>query len=294
MQSQLPFVYVLTLQWNNPSDTIVFLRSCSELTYPNYRVLVIDNGSTISSIDHIHEQFPEIEIITSPINHGFAGGMNIGIQHACQQDAEFLFIVNNDTLFSPDILDQLIQAAGKNNIDIASPAIYYMNPADKIWSLGGLCSNINLEVLQRNLRMDVSQLDEPFRVDFVTGCGMLLSRKCVDKIGAFDERFFMYYEDFDYCLRARSSGLKIMVVPRARMWHRVAGSIGGIYSPPERYHMARASVQFFKKHGTGWRRAVIIPYRTASAIKTLIKLVLLGQNSSARAYVRGLIDGLRM
>jgi len=113
------------------------------------------------------------------------------------------------------------------------------------------------------------------------------------KVGLFDERFFMYYEDSDYCLRARTAGRKIIVAPRAKMWHRVAATIGGVYSPAERYHRALASVQFFKKHVQGWRWFIVIPYRLASACKTVLRLTLSGHWSSAQAYLHGLWDGLR-
>ena len=135
--------------------------------------------------------------------------------------------------------------------------------------------------------------DEPFEVDFVTACGMLLCRDCLETVGLFDERFFMYYEDSDYCLRARRAGHRAIIVPRAHMWHKVAVSSGGDNSPGERYLMALSSVLFFKKNIRGWRWLIVAPFRTASALRTSIRLVMTGRRQAMQSYWRGLRDGLR-
>jgi GT2 family glycosyltransferase len=238
-------------------------------------------------------QFPATEWIINKSNKGFARGANVGIEYALDRGAEFVFLANNDTWLAPDALDHLIREACICKADLASPAIYLTDPPHQIWSIGGWRSSLTLEIIQSYKRLDIANLQEPFIVDYVTGCGMLMHRHCVEKIGLFDERFFMYYEDSDYCLRAHTAGCKIITVPQAKMWHRVADSIGGFYSPAERYHMALASIQFFKKHVRSWRWLIVAPYRTASACKTLLRLALLGNWRSAHAYLHGLWNGLR-
>jgi GT2 family glycosyltransferase len=130
-------------------------------------------------------------------------------------------------------------------------------------------------------------------VDFITGCGMLISRRCLEQVGLFDERFFMYYEDSDYCLRALRAGLRAVVEPRAVMLHKVAVSSGGSDSPNERYQMGRASLQYFRKHARPWQWPLIGPYRAASALRTIGRLARRGRWPAARAYLRGLRDGAR-
>jgi GT2 family glycosyltransferase len=112
------------------------------------------------------------------------------------------------------------------------------------------------------------------------------------EVGLFDERFFMYYEDFDLSLRAHQAGFKILLSPQAKVWHKVAVSSGGSDSPNERYWMARSSVLFFHKHVRGLRWLIVLPYRTGSAVKTVLRLMLRGRAESALAYLRGLRDGL--
>jgi GT2 family glycosyltransferase len=293
MTSRLPSVYILTLNWNNASATVDFLRSCAAITYPNFRVVIIDNGSETGSLDLFTAQFPTAKLIVNGSNLGFAAGMNVGIKYALQQGSDFICLINNDTLLAPDMLDQLVSAAIHCEADLASPAIYYMNLPERIWSIGGWRSRVTLEITQCYRHLDDVNLQEPFVVDYVTACGMLLRQQCVERVGLFDERFFMYYEDMDYCLRAKALGSKIVVVPRAKMWHKVGATIGGSDSPAERYHMALSSVRFFKKHIRGQRWLIVGPYRTASALKTITRLLLKGRPDSVRAYAYGLWEGIR-
>jgi len=288
-----PIVYVLTLNWNNPSATADFLESCGAITYSNARVVVIDNASVAGSLDGIITRFPTTELIANETNLGFAAGMNVGIRYALRHGADFAFLANNDTVLAPDMLGRLIDAAIEYQADLASPAIYFSDAPDRIWSIGAWRSRLTLEIVQCYRRLDIEHLQTPFVVDYVTGCGMLLSRSCIETVGLFDERFFMYYEDSDYCLRACAAGCKAIIVPQAKMWHRVADSIGGLYSPQERYHMALASIQFFKKNVRSWRWLIVAPWRAASACKTVLRLAKLGYWPSARAYLHGLWSGLQ-
>jgi len=290
-----PLVYVITLNWNRRDDTLGFLTSFSQLAYPNYRIVVVDNGSTDNSVQAIAAHFPGVQQIVNARNLGFAAGANMALRHALVQGAEFMFLVNNDTFVAPDTLDLLVEAALASEAGLAAPKIYYANDPQRIWSVGGWCNRINLEIsgCQRG-QLDECLNSEPFEVDFITGCGMLIRRECLETVGLFDERFFMYYEDMDYCLRIRSAGYRVLVVPQARMWHRVATSSGGSDSPMERYYMARNSVLFFHKHVRGWRWLFVGPYRLGSAVKWLVRLSLARRWTSTRAYLRGLRDGWQL
>jgi GT2 family glycosyltransferase len=289
-----PLVYIITLNWNRCNDTLAFLESCSRLVYPNVRILVVDNASTDGSGSAIAAQFPCVEQLSNARNQGFAAGANRGIRHALAHGADFMFLANNDTFMAVDTLTLLMDAALTADADLAAPAIYYADTPDRVWSIGGWRRHPTLEIAAcQRWQHGVSREPEPFRVDFITGCGMLIRRRCLETVGLFDEWFFMYYEDSDYCLRARAAGAVVIVVPRARMWHKVATSHGGSDSPGERYYMALSSVQFFKKHIRGWPWAVVIPYRAASTGRTLLRLLTRGRHAAAGAYLRGLWDGVR-
>ncbi len=286
-------VYIVTLNWNRCADTLELLESCGRQTYANCRMLVVDNASTDGSPEALAARFPAVEQVRNPRNLGFAGGMNSGMRTALARGAEYIFVANNDTTLAPDCIAQLVSAAQTYNADIVAPAIYYAEPPDRLWSLGGQRRQLTLEIRQCHQDAEHERREEPFAVDFVTGCGMLVHRSCLERVGLFDEHFFMYYEDADFCLRAQRAGARMYIVPRARMWHKVAVSSGGSDSPGERYHMARSSVQFFAKHVRGWRWLIVAPYRAASAARTIVRLLAHRRPRAARAYLRGLLDGVR-
>ena len=291
----IPLVYVITLNWNRRDDTLKFLAAFSQLTYPRYRILVVDNGSTDDSVQAIAARFPYVKQIVNRRNLGFAAGANVGIRQALARGADFVFLANNDTFIAPDALDLLVDAALASDVGLAAPKIYYASDPQRIWSVGGWRNGVTMEIAAcRRGQPDAGLCEDPFEVDFVTGCGMLMRRQCLEEIGLFDDRFFMYYEDSDYCLRVRLAGYRVLIVPQARMWHRVATSSGGSDSPMERYYMARSSVLFFRKHVRGWRWLIVGPYRMGSAVKWVIRLALRRRWASVGAYLRGLSDGWRM
>lgn len=286
-----PLVYIITLNWNRCADTLAFLESCGELRYPNTRLLVVDNASSDGSPAAIAARFPQVEQIRNPGNLGFAAGMNVGLRRALAQGAAYVLLANNDTTLEPDALDRLVRAADHYGADLVTPAIYYDGDRSQIWWLGGDLRPLLLEI--RPYPAMPTPEPQPFLVDFITGCGMLVSRRCLEAVGLFDEQFFMYYEDSDYCLRAKRAGLRALVEPRALMYHKVATSSGGSDSPNERYQMARSSVQYFRKHTRWWQWLLVGPYRTASALRTLLRLSRTRRFGAASAYLRGLWDGAR-
>jgi len=294
-EHSLPFVVVLVLAWNRREDTLRCLESLQRLTYPRYRLLLVDNGSNDGTLAAVAERFPEVKCIANPRNLGFAAGCNVGLRHALAQGADCVFIANNDTVVAPDLLDQVVAAAAPADVGMVAPLIYYEADPRRIWSAGAGRNPLTLE-MSGNLRgrPDMDNWPDVIEREYLVGCGLLLKRELLERVGLFDPRFFMYYEDMDLCLRARAAGLRLLVAPRARMWHRVAVSSGGADAPAERYWMARASVQFFRKHVHGLRWLIVAPYRAGSAVKTVIRLVSRGRREAAQAYLRGLWDGWHM
>lgn len=290
--TSLPLVYTVVLSWNRREDTIACLESLTKLHYPCVRLVLVDNGSSDGTAEAVARQFPDVEVIVNERNLGFAAGCNVGLRHALDQGADYIFLLNNDTQVDPAVLNHLIALAGPN-VGMVAPKIYYASDPTCIWSVGGMCHPLTFEKTGDGRgQIDVGQWDKVIERDYLVGCALLLSRHLLIEIGLFDERFFMYYEDSDLSLRARRAGFKLLLSPQAHVWHKVAISSGGSDSPGERYWMARSSVLFFHKHVHGWRWLIVLPYRVGSAIKTVLRLILRGQCRSAWAYLRGLCDGI--
>lgn len=289
-----PLVYVILLTWNQREDTLDCLESLSQMRYPHYRLLLVDNGSTDGTVEVVRECFPGVKTIVNPRNLGFPGGFNVGMCYALDQGAEYLFILNNDTLVEPNILDELMAHAGPPDVGMVAPKIYYADEPNRIWSVGAQRHSWTLEMTATgDDQLDEGQWEAVIERDYLFGCALLLRRSLLENVGLFDTGFNpIYYEDMDLCLRARQAGYRLLLVPNARMWHKVAASAGGTGTPRERYLMARNSVRFFRKHVRGWRWLVVVPYRLGSAIKTMMRLLYQRRWESAVAYWRGLRDGL--
>jgi GT2 family glycosyltransferase len=221
-----PRASIIVLNWNGRADTLDCLRSLSRLNYPNYETVVVDNGSCDGSVDAIAAAYRNTTVLCTGENLGFAGGNNVGIRHALDNGAEYVWLLNNDTAVEPDSLTNLLNEAEKDRaIGIAGSKIYYFDSPDKIWFAGadidwwkGASAHVGIG------KTDTGQFDEVRPVDRVTGCSMLVRREVCEKIGLLDEEFFLYVEEVDWCVRARRAGFTCVLVPSSVVYHKISSS----------------------------------------------------------------------
>lgn len=293
MKEQAPLVYAVVVSWDLREDTVECISSLTESNYSNLRILLVDNGSTDGTPEAVATNFPDVEILVNDSNLGYASGSNRGIRYALAHSAEYVFLLNNDTVVDPNAIGHLVEKF-RSKVGVVAPKIYYADDPERIWSLGGKRHPVIYEKVGDPVgEIDRGQWSEVLEQDYFTGCALLISRRLLKTIGLYDERFISYYEDSDLSFRAREAGFKLLLVPQAKVWHKVAQSSGGIDSPNERYWMGRGSVIFFAKHVRGWRWLVVIPYRVGSAIKTILRLTWGRRWDALVAYLRGLRDGIR-
>ena len=282
-------VYVILLNWNRCEDTLECLASLRASTYRPLHLLVVDQHSSDDSPARICAAYPEVEVLELMQNVGFAAGMNAGIRHALQKGATHLLLLNNDTIVAPEMIAELM-AQLQPGVGLVGPAIFYYDQPQTIWSIGGSIHPLLLEMSGNHGRQ--RELPKrPVAQDFLSGCALLLPRETVERVGLWDERFFMYYEDLDYCLRVGKSGLTLILAPAARVWHKVSASSGGSASPSERYQMAKSSGLYFRKQMGLWQTPFILLFRSGSAILWTWRLVRQGRWGALQAYWRGLRDG---
>jgi GT2 family glycosyltransferase len=250
-----PHVTIIVLNWNGKDDTLACLESLEQMTYPNYEVLIVDNGSGDDSVAAISARFPHRPVVETGANLGYAGGNNVGLRHALAQGADYALLLNNDTLVAPDFLEHLVGATQADpTIGVAGPTIYYHEQPDLIWSAGGAIDWRRGETWMVALNTpDSGQLGAgPRPVDFVTGCALLVKRAVMEQVGLLDERFFVYYEETEWCARAGRAGFKIVHVPQAQVWHKIPLDARDS-SPTVQYYMTRNRLLFLKATGAGWR-----------------------------------------
>ena len=259
MLDKPPCVATVILNWNNAPDTLACLESVSELRYPNYSVLVVDNGSTDDSVAQISQQFPGIEVLETGVNLGYAGGNNVGIRHALQQGPDYICVLNNDTIVASSFLQALVdEAENSADVGMVGPKMYFFEPPDMVFAAGSIIdwktgSVVHRGIWQRESEVSPLYVSAPEDVDFIVGCCVLVKREVVERIGLLDPRYYLNFEDVDWCVRARKAGYRVRYTPEAVLWHKVSASLGQA-SPRNTYYMTRNALLFFWTHLSGWRR----------------------------------------
>src|SRR5581483_4808034 len=237
----MPRVEVIVLNWNGRADTLECLDSLQRLEYPNYGVTVVDNGSHDDSVSAIGRLHPGITLIRNETNLGFAAGNNRGIEHALANEADFVLLLNNDTVVARDLLSTFVAATRQfPDGGIFGAKIYYYAQPNTIWYAGGYWDAQKLSFGESGAGVvDEGQFDAVEETEWVIGCAMLVRRNVVHDIGALEPEYFLNNEEIDFCSRARRAGYKCVFVPHARVWHKVSISFGGEHSPLKEYFSSR-------------------------------------------------------
>jgi len=243
-----PLVITVILNTNRRQDTLDALRSLAASTYRNQQVIVLDNASTDGSVDAIRKDYPSVQVISLKSNLGYAGNNNVGIQAAMDQNADWVFVLNEDTILDPECLTRLVEVGERDSKNgILGPLVYHYDDPAVIQSAGGwLGKDWRAWHLGQN-EPDCSQYSSPTIVEWVSGCAIMARRALIDEIGMLDERFFYYYEETEWCLRSRERGWQILNVPAARLWHKGV-QVNYQPSPNVTYYSTRNHLLMLSKH----------------------------------------------
>ncbi len=239
-------VFIVILSWNNYQDTKECLDSVLNIRYSNFTIVLVDNGSTDNSINLLKEKYSgykSIHFIENKNNQGFTGGNNRGIEYALSNQADFVCLLNNDTIVQEDFLKELIKPFyPENNLAITTPKIYCYYRPKIIWSAGGEFNYKEVRVVMNGCnQVDYAGFNIKKDCSFATGCAVLIRSNVFMKIGLFDETLFHSAEDLDFCLRVKASGYRITYCPSSHIWHKVMASTGknGNLSPLGVYYEYR-------------------------------------------------------
>ncbi|MEO5577050.1 MAG: glycosyltransferase family 2 protein [Gaiellaceae bacterium] len=271
----------VVLSFNGREDTLAALESLRGLD-----TVVVDNGSTDGSADAVAEQFPEVELVRTGVNLGFAGGNNVGIRRALDRGAGWVLLVNNDAEVEPGLVDALAAAAAaRPDAGVLACKVLFAD-ADRLWYAGAGFD----PYLGRSRHRGFGSPDtpgEPIDTVRATGAAMAVSRTAIEAAGLLDEELFLYAEDLEWSLRIREAGFAIVYVPAARVRHHVSAASGGAGSPTTSYYETRNMLAVVERHRplprglTGIRRALVVVPRVLRAA---------GRPASARAALRGWRD----
>ncbi|MGI5828168.1 MAG: glycosyltransferase family 2 protein [Patescibacteria group bacterium] len=285
---------IIILNYNGLTDTRNCLQSLSKIKKNSFteQLFVIDYSSNSLEADILRKEFPKTTVIRKERNLGFAGGNNIGVKKALDWGADYVLLLNNDTVVSDDFLSNLYAYLKKHpKVGCVSPKIYFARGYEfhkkrykqtelgkVIWYAGGIIDWSNMYASHRGVdEVDRGQFDTVVDTDFISGCCVLVRRKLFKDLGLLNEKLFLYWEDNDFSIRAKHAGWKLRYVPNAYIWHKNAGS-SGVGSEVQDYFMQRNRL---------WFGFTYAPLRTKLA---LVKQSLLQLGRSSNWSRKGIVD----
>jgi GT2 family glycosyltransferase len=287
-----PAVSIIVLNYNGLQDTMACLRSLEHLTYSRASTILVDNASSDGTADVVRGTYPNVMVMETGANLGFTGGNNVAIKYALEHGADYVMLLNNDTIVAPDFLNVMVEGMEQDpTIGVAGPMIYYHNNPETIWTAGGTIDwkHGTTSMIGLN-QMDVSQFGlSPTTVDFVSGCALLARRNVWEKVGLLDDKFFMYYEEAEWCVRATRAGFKIALVPMAMIWHKISEEERAA-SPRTYYYMVRNRLLFLHKTGAGYQTWAFTVFEY---IRTFANWTLLEKRHDRRHLRKPMVQAFR-
>lgn len=234
-----PLVWIVLLNWNGWRDTDACLNSLAALNYSNFRVVVVDNASSDGSEGRLRALHPELTLLQSGANLGFAGGNNIGLRYALANGAAYVWLLNNDTLVEPDALGELVQKMrGNPALGLCGSTLLYEAQRDTVQALGGARYNRWLgtvahigqhQPFRSDIDTDRGSMDEVAverQLDYLIGASTLVSRAFLEEVGLLQEDYFLYFEELDWAARAKGT-FGLGYAAKSLVYHKEGSSIGG-------------------------------------------------------------------
>lgn len=246
-------VVAVVLNWRRPAETIACVAALRALA-PEVEPLVVDNGSGDDSVARLRAALPDVRLIEHGRNDGYAGGNNVGIAAALNTGAGAVLVLNNDVVVRPGCVEALVAALEAHpEWGIVAPLSLLADDPSVVDFFTASVDLANLAVVAHG-RDERRAFAEEAETDYATGSAMLVRREVFDRIGMFDERFFLVWEDVDFCLRARAAGFRIGVTPVAEVLHGRSVTFGGDGAPLFRYFSIRNSFLIVREHVPVLRR----------------------------------------
>jgi GT2 family glycosyltransferase len=290
MRSLFPLVSIVTVNYNHSAATCDMLQSLYASGYPNLEVLVVDNASPSDTPEIIKEKFPQIILIQSNQNLGFAGGNNLALRQA---KGDFIYLLNNDTIIPENHILVLVKAL------ISQPETGVVCPKIKLYDdpnlilFAGFTHLSSITVRNKIIGFaenDRGQYDVRKQSAYAHGAAMMLKREVMETAGWMNEQYFLYYEEIDWSTRIRKAGYSIDYIPDTYILHKESLSTGK-NSALKSYYMNRNRGLFILLNRTGWQKAISLLYQVGVAIpKNVLSCGFRGQFANMKATLKAWFD----
>lgn len=263
MSESIQKISIITVNFNQPLVTEELLASIQRTnTYPLIEIIVVDNGSTTDPVPGWRQRYPSVRFIRSEKNTGFAGGNNLGIREA---SGKYLFLVNNDTEFTPQLIEILLSTMEAHpHVGMVSPKIRYYQQPGTLQYAG--YSSMNYYTARNHcigqFEKDNGQYDAlEGPTAYAHGAAMMVRKEAINKAGLMAENYFLYYEELDWCERIRRAGYEVWVNMKALIYHKESVSVGQ-KSALKEYFMNRNRILFIRRNAAWYQRWVFYMYFT--------------------------------
>ena len=284
-------VFVILVNYNGSEDTIECVESLLSNDFKSFEIIIIDNNSEEQQKKILKDKLVDsVKIIYLDNNIGFAGGNNVGIKCALEQNADYILLLNNDTIVESDFLTILLNSIiNDNTIGICTPKINFYSDRNRIWSAGGKINNIRGSAFSKyeNIKDD-GDIKNRY-VDFASGCCLLIKKEVIEKVGVLDENYFLYLEDTDFCLRVVEAGFKILFVADSKIYHKVSNSTSKGKSSLPIYYNTRNRLFFTRKYNPKTFFITILYIYAAMLLKSLL-WIFTGKFENISAMKKAYID----
>lgn len=281
-----PLVSIITVSYNHVDVTCNMLESLFRITYPNFEVIVIDNGSPDEDPTIIPQRFPQVTFVETGENLGFAGANNMGI---CMSKGKYILLLNNDTIVSPGFLEPLVAKMESDpTIGAVSPKIkyYYLDNVIQYAGMTPIDPYMVRSWSDGYMEKDKGQHDQDKITSYAHGAAMMVSAEVVRKVGLMSMVFFLYYEELDWGYRIRKAGFSIWYVHNSEILHLESVSTGK-ESPLKTYYLNRSRLLYMRRNVRGIRSIIPILFQLFVAIpKNMLKYLIQGRTDLFKAYCR--------
>jgi GT2 family glycosyltransferase len=293
LKDHQPLISIITLNYNQTKVTCQFLESTKKLKYRNYEILVCDMASSIDPVEEINSgNYPNTKVLVSKKNLGFAAGNNWGMRQA---KGDFFFIVNNDTEVNEALLDDLIQPFFENpSIGVTCPKICYFNSPQTIQYAG--FNPMNVYTGRVTVIGEMEHDDGQYNISRPTagahGCAMLVKRSIIKKTGMFPEKFFLYYEEWDWSARILKAGYIIWYTANAKILHKESMSVGK-NNPMKVFYHTRNRILYMRRNTNLAQLSVFTLFFVFFTIpKTTVSLLIKKQFTQLKYFFKGIFWNL--
>ncbi len=278
---------VLIVTWNRRADVLDCIRSVLRSDRSDLSVYVVDNASTDGTSDIIASEFPQVILIRSEENLGFAAGNNLGLTRMLRDGMDAAFLLNDDAIIAEDTISSLLDAGfDRPDVGAMAPKILLHSEPGTIWSAGGSVDLRTGVAVQRFYgEPDDGRADSPSEIEYAVGCAMLIKADVIRRVGMLDADYYMYYEEADWCRRIRAAGYRIFYAPQSRVWHKV--EMDRKISDQAVYYYARNRLLYLGRSGASPARLV---WAGAGILRSALGHAAHGRMHESRLMLRGVAD----